>query len=99
MRDAITFVQGDGLTALRENAQHPNAAFFIDPPYTAAGKRAGLRLYVYHELNHESLFDIAVTLRGDFLMTYDNCQGVRALAEKHGLDVAAVAMKSTITLR
>lgn len=95
IRDSITFVHGDGLQTLCENAHRANAVFFIDPPYTAAGKRAGSRLYTYHELDHEALFDIADTLMGDFLMTYDNCKGVRRLAEKHGFDMEAVAMKSS----
>lgn len=95
MRDTITFVHKDGLQVLRENARRASAAFFIDPPYTAAGKRAGSRLYTYHELDHEVLFDITNALAGDFLMTYDNCKRVRQLAKKHGFAMEAVAMKST----
>lgn len=95
IRDSITFIHGDGLRVLRENAHRTDAVFFIDPPYTAAGKRAGSRLYTHHELDHQALFDVADTLAGDFLMTYDNCEGVRQLAEEHDFDVEAVAMKST----
>ena len=67
----------------------------IDPPYTAAGKKAGKRLYTHNELDHEALFAVADTLQGDFLMTYDNADGVRALAERHNFDVEAIAMKNT----
>ncbi len=95
IRDRLSFIHGDGMQVLCEHATDADAAFFIDPPYTAAGKRAGSRLYTYHELDHENLFCIAETLQGDFLMTYDNCQGVRQLARKHGFDMEPIAMKNT----
>ncbi len=94
-RGKIDFVEGDGVEFLRQNVHRADAVFFIDPPYTAAGKKAGTRLYKHFNLNHEDLFQIAATLVGDFLMTYENAAGVRELAQKHGLDMLPVAMKST----
>ena len=91
----IRFVQGDGLQVLRDNSHRSDAVFFIDPPYTAAGKKAGSRLYAHNELDHEELFRIAASLRGDFLMTYDNAQGVCELAAKHGFETLAIPMKNT----
>lgn len=95
VRERIRFVQGDGLAVLSENAQRENAVFFIDPPYTAAGKKAGWRLYAHNELDHEALFETVSTLRGDFLMTYDNAEGVMALARRHGFDTQTIFMKNT----
>lgn len=80
---------------MRQHARQANAVFFIDPPYTAGGKRAGSRLYLHSELDHQELFDIADTVAGDFLMTYDDAPEVRVLAQKHGFDVQAVPMKNT----
>ena len=94
-RDRITFVHGDGMEVLQQHRGDEDALFFIDPPYTAAGKRAGRRLYVHCELDHELLFDIVAGLRGDFLMTYDNAAGVRDLAAQHGFDMETVAMSNT----
>ncbi len=96
-RDSIQFIEGDGMQVLRDNANRADAVFFIDPPYTAsgAGKRAGTRLYTHNQLDHEELFRIAAALEGDFLMTYDNAQGVLELAEKFGFETQAVAMKNT----
>ncbi len=93
--DKMTFVQSDGLQTLRQYAADPHAAFFIDPPYTAAGKKAGARLYVHNELDHEELFAVAASLAGSFLMTYDNAEGVVRLAQKHGFAVQAIPMKNT----
>lgn len=45
----ICFVHSDGLDCLRENAHRTDTVFFIDPPYTAAGKKAGKRLYTHNE--------------------------------------------------
>src|SRR5439155_12331007 len=95
IRDRITFIEGDGMEALKQNAQRPDAVFFIDPPYTAAGKKAGSRLYAHSELDHQKLFEIASSLAGDFLMTYDNTEEVYLLAKRHNFDTLLVAMKNT----
>lgn len=95
-RDSIQFVEGNGMQVLAENANRADTVFFIDPPYTVEkGKRAGARLYTYNEIDHEELFRIVSMLEGDFLMTYDNAQGVLELAEKFGFDTKPVAMKNT----
>ncbi len=95
MRDRLAFIQGDGLAVLREYAEERAAVFFIDPPYTASAKRAGSRLYTHSVIDHEELFRVAASLRGDFLMTYDNADEVRHLARRHDLDTALVPMKNT----
>lgn len=93
--DRIEFIHGDGIATIRKYAEQPDIVFFIDPPYTAAGKKAGTRLYTHNALDHEELFALVETLRGDFLMTYDNALGVRSLVERHGFDVVEIAMKNT----
>ncbi len=95
VKDRIRFLEGDGLQALREHAAQPDAVFFLDPPYTAAGKKAGTRLYKHNELDHEELFRLASRVAGDFLMTYDNAPGVVEMARRHGLDTEAIPMKNT----
>jgi DNA adenine methylase len=80
---------------IRENAARADTVFFIDPPYTADGKKPGNRLYACSEVDHEELFRIASTISGDFLMTYDNVEGVHLLAANYGLDTEPVAMKNT----
>lgn len=95
IRQRIVFIEGDGLELIRQNAQRQDAMFFIDPPYTAAGKRAGSRLYAHAQLDHEELFRLASTVAGDILMTYDDAEGVRDLALQHGFDTQLVAMKNT----
>jgi DNA adenine methylase len=95
IREAITFVEGDGLAAIRLSAHRHNAVFYIDPPYTAAGKRAGRRLYTYSELDHQELFKATSSIVGDFLMTYDDTEEARDLARSFGFDTELVAMKNT----
>jgi len=94
-RGRITFIEGDGLQVLTQNAQRRDTAFLIDPPYTAGGKSSGSRLYRFSELDHESLFEITSTLSGDFLMTYASDPKVRRLARRHGFETRLVAMKGT----
>jgi DNA adenine methylase len=95
LADRITFVEGDGMEVMASLSGQEDAVFFIDPPYTAAGKRAGSRLYTHSELDHDRLFQLTSRVSGDVLMTYDDAQGVRDLAAKYGLDTKTVAMKNT----
>lgn len=98
IRHRFSFVHGDGLDVMRTFADQKDAAFFIDPPYTAggsSGKRAGTRLYTHHELDHERLFETAAQAAGDVLLTYDDADDVRVLAEHHRFKMANVAMKNT----
>lgn len=97
IRERITFIHGDGLEILAANADRPDVVFFIDPPYTVGGngKRAGSRLYTHCALDHERLFAIAGQLQGDFLMTYDNAEEVRLLADHYGLQTRLIPMKNT----
>jgi DNA adenine methylase len=93
--EKITFIQGDGFEIMRQNLENQNVLFFIDPPYTVAGKKAGSRLYRHSEVNHNELFELADQINGDFLMTYDNAEGVMDLANEHHFDTHIVAMKNT----
>ncbi len=95
IRDRLDFVHGDGLSLIRQNTHRQDAVFFIDPPYTAAGKKPGSRLYTCSDINHEELFELASTLAGDFLMTYDNVGAIKNLAEFYHFDCRAIAMKNT----
>jgi DNA adenine methylase len=95
VRDKITFIEDDGIEIIRKRARQKRSVFFIDPPYTAAGKRAGTRLYNHCELDHEELFRQAEKIKGDFLMTYDTADEVASMARLHGFNVDTVSMKNT----
>jgi DNA adenine methylase len=93
--ERIQFIHGDAFAVLSKFKDDKRAVFFIDPPYTAGGKRAGSRLYTHSEVDHERLFAICEQLRGDFLLTYDNADEVCALARRHGFETKPIAMKNT----
>jgi DNA adenine methylase len=97
IHNRIVFMHDDGMQVLANYRDDPDAVFFIDPPCTAGknGKRAGRRLYTHNEVDHEQLFDYVSHLRGDFLMTYDDAEEVRALARHHNLDMRLIPMKNT----
>lgn len=95
VRSKIKFICGDGIVVMEDHKNEKDAVFFIDPPYTAAGKKAGVRLYSHNIIDHEGLFKLAKGLAGDFLMTYDNAEGVVYLAKKYGFDFETVPMKNT----
>ena len=48
----LNFCETDGLELLEVVAEVPGTVAFIDPPYTAGGKRAGNRLYAHHLIDH-----------------------------------------------
>lgn len=93
--DKINFIQDDGLKVIKRNLTRKNIVFFIDPPYTVGGKKAGSRLYKYFDINHDDLFKLCERIKGDFLMTYDNAEEVRLLAKHHGFQIKPIAMNNT----
>lgn len=95
MREQLTFIAGDGMSILREFAHGTDTVFYIDPPYTYKGKKAGTRLYTHSELDHEALFDHVSKLHGDFLMTYDDVDEIKLLARRYGFETHTIPMKST----
>lgn len=95
IKSRLRFVQGDGLAVMREHAKNPDTVFFIDPPYTASTKRAGSRLYTHSIIDHEELFRVTASVKGDFLMTYDNAEEVYELARSHDFDTLLIPMKNT----
>ena len=82
---------GEGLSLIAEHAEDEETVFYIDPPYTVAAKR----LYTCWQVDHEALFAQMQRVRGDFLMSYDNTEEVRALANRFGFSSRPVAMKNT----
>lgn len=91
----IDFRCEDGLKVMREFASQRDAVYFIDPPYTAGGKKAGKRLYKYCEIDHEELFRICESLKGDFVITYDSAEEVKQMARKHGFEMKLISMTTT----
>ena len=91
IRDRITFIHGDAFSIMERYRDDENAFFFIDPPYTVAGRR----LYNHHEVDHRRIFALASKMRGHFLMTYDNTQEVRNWAEEYGLPYTTIPMQTT----
>jgi DNA adenine methylase len=87
----ISFFQMDAFNLIEQHAQNPHAFFFIDPPYTVAGKR----LYTYFDIDHEKLFALAAKLAGRFMLTYDDTDEIRHLSEKYGLKYKTIPMKTT----
>ena len=95
--DRISFCETDGmrfLEAFLENCQR-DTAVFVDPPYTAGGKRAGRRLYAHAELDHARLFEMLAESRLNFLMTYDRSAEILSLIREHGFHAVQVVMKNT----
>ncbi|MBI5213213.1 MAG: DNA adenine methylase, partial [Nitrospirae bacterium] len=93
--ERIDFRCDDGLKVMKEFSNRRDAICFIDPPYTAGGKKAGTRLYKHYELDHEPLFCVCETLKGDFLMTYDNAEEVKKMARSHGFQMRLIPMTNT----
>lgn len=91
VRHRIKFIQGDAIPFLKKHANREDLVFFIDPPYIKAGRR----LYKYSDIDHDLLFKLASNLSGNFLMTYDNEEEIRALAQEYGFQARTVPMRNT----
>ena len=91
IKSKIDFINGDAFKILEENLDNQNAYFFIDPPYTVAGKR----LYTHFDIDHERLFQLTAKLKGRFMLTYDDTSEIRHLADKYNLAYRTIPMKTT----
>jgi DNA adenine methylase len=91
IKDRICFVSGDAFKILEQNLKNEKAYFFIDPPYTVAGKR----LYKYFDIDHERLFALTSQLKGKFMLTYDDTTEIRQLSDKYNLQYRTIPMKTT----
>ena len=80
---------------MKEFSKKLDVIFFIDPPYTAGGKKAGKRLYKHFDLDHERLFAVCESLKGDFLITYDNAEEVKRMARNHRFQMRLIPMNNT----
>ena len=91
----IGFYEGDGMKLFESMLLVEDMVVFVDPPYTAGGKRAGRRLYDNHEVDHRRIFEMLSDSNADFLMTYDAAPEIVELIHQHGFVAARVTMKST----
>lgn len=93
----IGFCETDGMQMLSAFLHQlgEGVVLFIDPPYTAGGKRAGRRLYAHNELDHPRLFEMLAESDADFLMTYDLSSEIVTLVREHGFHAVQVIMKNT----
>ena len=91
----ITFMEGDGLKLLESMVHAEGVAVFVDPPYSAGGKRAGQRLYAHHKIDHSRIFEVLAGSNANFLMTYEQAPEIAALVRKHGFAAVTVTMKNT----
>ncbi len=91
VKHKIDFIRTDAFKVIEEHCKHKHACFFIDPPYTIAGKR----LYNYCDIDHEKLFYLTSKIEGKYMLTYDDTAEIRALANKYHLKFMTLPMKTT----
>lgn len=91
IKHKIKFYQKDAFELIKENINRSDAYFFIDPPYTLAGRR----LYTHFQIDNEKLFYLSSKIKGRFMLTYDDTEEIRKLAAKYSLDSKRIPMKTT----
>lgn len=91
VKNKLEFVMGDAFEEMEKSKNDKECYFFIDPPYTLAGKR----LYTHFEIDHDKLISLTSTLNGKFMLTYDDTKEIRHLAGKYDLDFRTIPMKTT----
>lgn len=91
VKHKMSFYKGDAFSTLESCRYEKETFFFIDPPYTKAGKR----LYTHFDIDHDKLFALTAQLSGRFMLTYDDTPEIRKLAEKYKLDFRTIPMKTT----
>lgn len=91
LRKKISFVHGNAFNIMEQYLEDKTTFFFIDPPYTVAGKR----LYNHYDVDHYRIFELASQMQGHFLLTYDDTDEVRNLAKCFGLAYQTIPMQTT----
>lgn len=91
VKSKMKFIAGDAFTELEKVKGETDLYSFIDPPYTIAGKR----LYTHFEIDHDALFALTAQQKGKFMLTYDDTEEIRGLAEKYNLNYRTIPMKTT----
>lgn len=91
MKDRISFTHGDAFKVMEQSLDDESVFFFVDPPYTVAGRR----LYTHYDVDHRYIFELASQMRGQFLLTYDDTQEIRNWAEEFGLAYMTIPMQTT----
>lgn len=87
----INFLQADAFEILKKRKNDSKAFFFIDPPYTVAGRR----LYNLFNVDHRKIFELASQIKGHFLLTYDDAEEVRNWADEFNLPYRTIPMQTT----
>ena len=96
----IDFRAADGITILEQKLAEglrTGTAIFADPPYTAAGKQAGRRLYTHSSIDHPHLFDTLAKLAAqgcEIMATYDESPAILDLVDQYGFHAVRVMMKN-----
>jgi len=91
LRDNITFIHGDAFEIMEHYLNDTHTFFFIDPPYTIAGKR----LYNHYEVDHFKIFELVSQMKGHFLLTYDDTEEIRSMADDFNLQYRTIPMQTT----
>ena len=91
LNNKIKFLHGDAFKIMESKKDDSKAFFFIDPPYTVAGKR----LYSLFNVDHHRIFELAGAMKGHFLLTYDYTEEICQLADKFHLPYRTVPMQTT----
>lgn len=95
VRSRLEFHHDNAMRIIPTFLDDVSCAFFVDPPYTAGGKRAGKRLYSHNVVDHEELFRLMSKAAGPVMMTYDDAPEPRWLAERYGFTVSVAPMSNT----
>lgn len=90
-KDRMTFICGDAFDYMNLDYYDDNTYFFVDPPYTIAGKR----LYTLCDVDHEEIFKRVHAMTCHFLLTYDKSDYVLELISKYDLKYREMPMQTT----
>jgi DNA adenine methylase len=99
LRAKLTFIRGDGLETLKNFSSTPHTVAFVDPPYVVNGRGAGIRLYRYHNVDCEKLFEIVRNFSGPMIVTYHRSQVVQREARTAGAECHTVVIRTSHSVK
>ncbi len=90
-KNKFDLFQSDGIKKIEQYSFNRDTVFFIDPPYTIAGKR----LYDHHQIDHSKLFNTLHNISNKFLLTYDDTPFIVDLVNKYNFEYEKILMTTT----
>lgn len=81
LKDVI--IENRDFESLINTYDRPSALFYVDPPYVGSEQYYNKQYCSFDSDDHKRLYDCLKTIKGKFILTYNDCEFVRSLYREY----------------